>query len=61
MNIAPKPVELWIGDAKTGEVHKVPGVPDELRGTVGQTQSKPVKPTQFKVQGSKQRVQFGLG
>ncbi|MGA3091570.1 MAG: prolyl oligopeptidase family serine peptidase [Terriglobales bacterium] len=26
VNIAPEAVELWIGDAKTGEVHKVPGV-----------------------------------
>jgi len=26
VNIAPESVELWIGDAKTGEVHKVPGV-----------------------------------
>ncbi len=25
VNIAPEAVELWIGDAKTGEVHKVPG------------------------------------
>ena len=25
MNIAPEAVELWIGDAKTGEVHTVPG------------------------------------
>src|SRR5271166_5673773 len=24
-NIAPESVELWIGDAKTGEVHRVPG------------------------------------
>ena len=26
VNIAPEAVELWIGDAKTGEVHQVPGV-----------------------------------
>jgi len=26
VNIASESVELWIGDAKTGEVHKVPGV-----------------------------------
>jgi dipeptidyl aminopeptidase/acylaminoacyl peptidase len=25
-NIAPESVELWIGDAKTGQVHRVPGV-----------------------------------
>ena len=25
VNIAPEAVELWIGDAKTGEVHQVPG------------------------------------
>jgi len=25
-NIAPDAVELWIGDAKTGEIHQVPGV-----------------------------------
>ena len=25
VNIAPEAVELWIGDAKTGEVHRVPG------------------------------------
>jgi dipeptidyl aminopeptidase/acylaminoacyl peptidase len=25
VNIAPESVELWIGDAKTGEVHRVPG------------------------------------
>ena len=25
VNIAPESVELWIGDAKTGEVHQVPG------------------------------------
>ena len=25
MNIATEAVELWIGDAKTGEVHRVPG------------------------------------
>ncbi len=25
VNLAPDAVELWIGDAKTGEVHKVPG------------------------------------
>ncbi len=26
VNLAPEAVELWIGDAKTGAVHKVPGV-----------------------------------
>jgi dipeptidyl aminopeptidase/acylaminoacyl peptidase len=26
VNLAPEAVELWIGDAKTGEVHAVPGV-----------------------------------
>jgi dipeptidyl aminopeptidase/acylaminoacyl peptidase len=26
VNIAPESVELWIGDAKTGKVHQVPGV-----------------------------------
>jgi dipeptidyl aminopeptidase/acylaminoacyl peptidase len=25
VNIAPESVELWIGDARTGEIHKVPG------------------------------------
>jgi len=25
VNIAPESVELWIGDAKTGEVHLIPG------------------------------------
>ena len=25
VNIAPKAVELWVGDAKTGEIHQVPG------------------------------------
>jgi dipeptidyl aminopeptidase/acylaminoacyl peptidase len=25
VNVAPEAVELWIGDAKTGEVHRVPG------------------------------------
>jgi dipeptidyl aminopeptidase/acylaminoacyl peptidase len=26
VNLAPEAVELWIGDAKTGKIHKVPGV-----------------------------------
>ncbi len=26
VNLAPEAVELWIGDAKTGEIHRVPGV-----------------------------------
>ena len=26
VNVAPESVELWVGDAKTGEVHRIPGV-----------------------------------